>query len=127
MIERTPYHTIKLWYLQSAFEYSQTKFEDGFVLEWQKYESEWAEPEDLFEYSYNTPIEKLMFNVVDIICLSGRSPIGHQYLLNEIHTLLEQHPLDELLQPLGKEEKAEFLQDLNRVLHNSRLSGEQHV
>lgn len=127
MIDRTPYHTIKLWYLQSAFEYSQTKFEDGFVLEWEAHESEWAEPADLFEYSYKAPIEKLMFNVVDIICTSGRPPISHQYLLNEIHTVLEQHPLDELLQPLGKEEREEFLQDLNRVLHNSRLSGESHV
>ena len=127
MSERTPYCTIKLWYLQSALEYSQAKFTDGFIHEWDEKESEWAEPSDSFEGSYDYPIEQLMFKIVDAICRSGRNPKAHQYLLNEIHTLLEQHSLDELLQPLGKEEKAEFLQDLNRVLHNSRLSGEQHV
>ena len=127
MDERTPYHTIKIWYLRSAYKYSRTKFADGFIHEWDEKESEWAEPSDSFEGSYDHPIEILMFKVVDIICEAGRNPTAHKYLLNEINMLLKQHKLDDLLKPLGKREKAEFLQDLNRVLHNNRLSGEQHV
>lgn len=126
MDKRTPYHTIKIWYLQSAYEYSRTKFTDGFIHEWDEKESEWAEPSDSFEGSFDRPIEILMLKVVDITCEAGRNPIAHEYLLNEIHTLLKEHKLDELLKPLGKREKAEFLQDLNRVLQNSKI-GEIHA
>ena len=58
-----------------------------------------------------------MLYVIYIILTAGRNPCGHKVILSDIDKILSQNRLDDLISML-KEERQDFLYDLNLVLNN---------
>lgn len=122
---RESYRNIKLYYLESGYNWCKRKFKNGKVngkiepiIEWSGASYDW-------ENSYELDIEKLMLAVVEIICYAGRCHKPHIINLDNIKKILSENSIEDLVKDLEEEEKAEFLYELNLVLNNQELEDEE--
>ncbi|WP_206194077.1 hypothetical protein [Serratia microhaemolytica] len=66
-----------------------------------------------YEGVYQLPVERLMLEVVHLILMAARGPENVEaYHRNEINKIFSEHPLDELIQDIGEEERKELLRDM---------------
>lgn len=121
MFERVNYGTLKQWFFEDAYQWCQENFIDGEVKKWHPRSSEWGGALDSFHGNFDMPIENLMLNTIYIITNAGRNEVSHNIVLGRIDDILSKHSLEELISPLGEEERKEFLYDLNLVLNNRMI------
>ncbi|HDR0967798.1 TPA: hypothetical protein RVS92_001338 [Pasteurella multocida] len=120
-MDRESYKNIKAYYLESGYDWCKRKFYHGEVHREVEPSLEWSGANYDWENAYDSTIEKLMLFTVEIICNAGRFKDVHIFLLDNIQKILSEHDLNHLLKDLGKEEREDFLYDLNLVLNNREI------
>lgn len=118
---RESYKNIKLYYLESGYDWCRRKFKNGKVNGKSEPIIEWSGASYDWENAYELDIEKLMLSVVEIICYAGRCSKPHIINLENIKRILSNNSIDDLVKDLEKEEKEEFLYDLHLVLNNREI------
>ncbi|QVQ28282.1 Imm2 family immunity protein [Achromobacter deleyi] len=111
MEERVTYGEIRAWFLGSYYNYCRVKL---------SHQSPWGEGEGEAGYAYSelensfeTPIEKLMLEVLALVFSAGRSSEeAKKYHLDIISGLLREIDIPAVLGSLPSDEAAELVADL---------------
>lgn len=113
--ERINYYEIKRDFLDCCYAGCRAMLSD-FITgspQWPEDTDERGYASYQYEGVYQLPIEQLMLAVINLILMAARGPeyveIFHR---KEIQKILSAHPINELLQELGEEEREELLYDM---------------
>lgn len=111
MEDRIKYSEIRVWLLECYYKYCKVKI--GHKSPWIEGESEVGYAYGELENSFDTPIEKLMLEVLTLVLSAGRaSEKTYEYHLNCVYNLLESIDLSCILENLPSDEAEEFRSDL---------------
>lgn len=114
--ERVSYNDIKDSFLRCYYTLCKSKIDDmnrgrdG----WDNDESERGYAYYQYENAYDLPIENLMLEVFTLIMMAGRGPAHvEKNFRRSIKEILSKNSLDELLNDIDEEEKADLLYDMS--------------
>lgn len=108
---RVTYSEIRSWFLDSYYNYCRAKL--SHKSPWVEGESEVGYAYGELENSFESPVEKLMLEVLALVLAAGRLPVAvEKFHLDAIRGLLNEFELPYILDNLSSEEAGELKGDL---------------